>query len=142
MLNRLRHPGSNLRSSLLLLACAALLVRALVPVGYMLGNETPDGHLAVLLCPAHSQVPNDSFHLNFVDDHGPDHDPAAGIETHQAQTDACPFSLAFVPLITASESPANLLVDIRDALFVAPRQPAFGGNPRSAISARGPPQHS
>jgi iron complex outermembrane receptor protein len=43
MLNRLRHPGSTLRSGLLMRACAALLSRALVPVGYMLGNDADFG---------------------------------------------------------------------------------------------------
>jgi hypothetical protein len=59
MLNRLRQPGSTLRSGRLMRACAALLSRALVPVGYMLGNDAPDGGFAVLLCPAHSELPAD-----------------------------------------------------------------------------------
>jgi hypothetical protein len=59
MLNRLRQPGSTLRSGRLMRACVALLSRALVPVGYMLGNDAPDGGFAVLLCPAHSELPAD-----------------------------------------------------------------------------------
>jgi len=142
MLNRLRHPRYYLRSSFIVLACAALLVRALVPVGYMLGSDAPDGGFAVLLCPAHAELPADSpttpasanGHLHHSSDHTEDN--------HQARAESCAFSLALVPLITPPESNAYLRVTIRDALFFEPRQRAFIGNSHSTISARGPPQHS
>jgi hypothetical protein len=108
----------------------------------MLGDDAPDGGFAVLLCPAHSELPANSpttpapasNHL----EHGADHHE----ESLHAQADSCSFSLAFVPVITPPESTNNRLVDIRSSYTLAPRQLARLGNTPSTLSARGPPRNS
>jgi hypothetical protein len=113
-----------------------------VPVGYMLGTDTPDGELAVVLCPAHSELPTDVSALPVSGDFHLEHGASHKEKEHDARADSCAFSLAFVPLITSPESADNLLVDTRDARFFEPRQRVPAGNATSATSARGPPQHS
>ena len=141
MLNRLRHPGSALRTGLLLAACAALMVRALVPVGYMLGGDAPTGKLAVLLCPAHAELPAGGLPQSPDESH-PGQAAEHGIESHDARVSFCAYSIAFLPLTAPLQSADGLLVDTRDTRFFELRQPVPDGNAPAVLTARGPPQRS
>jgi len=136
MLRRLRNPNSLRRRTLSVLACAALLLQASVPAGYML-----DGYArTIVLCPSQGDFPvarpaadtkQDAGHL--AHQHKDKHDTADGV---------CAFALAFIPLVAPSTAPTTDPVKITTEPFIEHHSFALPTYAYTAIPARGPPAHS
>jgi len=128
--------SKTMQKSVLQLAAIALLLNALVPVGFML-HPTGGAGLTMVLCPDQGALPGYSVE---------EHHPSGTGEQFSAlgeigDENTCAFSLVGGPLLGGTV----LTIQLRDlvAVVVQPPQVAvLAQSPRSSFSVRGPPKFS
>ena len=145
VIRHLRNPASRARNAMLLLACAALMLHAIVPTGFMLDLDTATGDLSFVICPSQASAPG-------LDD------PAAGHGGHgghggNSQADAphpsydmpgevCDFSATTLPPISIATTTVATWSGIAAEPVAEYRHAAPSSVSLSAASSRGPPSIS
>jgi hypothetical protein len=120
----------------------ALLFRALVPIGYMLGADA-DHHFAVVLCPAYDSHPH-------ADMPGMEHMPGMLHHLDPVQHDArhnvdssCPFAVAIAGMALVQLAPVTLSAErLHSVSFFPPDQFIPRGTIVPTRLPRGPPGYA
>jgi hypothetical protein len=134
MMHRLRQPRSLNDRIFILFACAALLLRAVVPDGFMVERSVHSGGLTIMLCTARGLVPASTQ----PDRHssGGEHGSPTSVEG------ACAFAIALSPVVPPAVQTAVIVAESDNHDFGEPRNQIVPNGYRATRRARAPPIHS
>ncbi|MBT8441504.1 MAG: hypothetical protein KJO76_03880 [Gammaproteobacteria bacterium] len=142
MISNLRNSGSRLRNAMLLLACAALALHAIVPAGFMVDLDEATGQLSFVICPGQASA---SSFGGQVDGHGAHGDSSSADTAHPpyaAPGEVCDFSAATLPPISVATTTIATWPRVGTERTTELRRAAPSSISRTATSSRGPPQDS
>lgn len=124
---------------MLLLACAALALHAIVPAGFMIDLDEATGELSFVICPSQGSAADLGEQAN-------EHDGAAHANvahpSYAMPGEVCDFSATTVPPISVATTTIATRPGAATERIIEFRNAAPGSISRTATSSRGPPHNS
>lgn len=124
---------------MLLLACAALALHAIVPAGFMVDLDEATSELSFVICPSQGSAADFGEQANAHDDAS--HANAAH-PSYAMPGEVCDFSATTVPPISFATTTIVTWPAVATERIIELRHAAPSSISRTATSSRGPPQHS